>query len=89
MKLPTLEQFLEQNLSKKNKYGTYDGVSKDEILLFTRLHVQDALKEAAEKATATIEVEYDDQPSSSFPPSEYAVVDKQSILNAYPATNIK
>ena len=61
----------------------------EEINNRTKLHVQDALKEAAEKATATIEVEYDDQPSSSFPPSEYAVVDKQSILNAYPATNIK
>lgn len=67
---------------------THKGVNHF-MIQFARMHVKAALKAAAKKANATIEVEYDDQPSSSMPPSEYPVVNKKSILNAYPETLIK
>ena len=74
----------------------------EEINNRTKLHVQDALKEAAEKAQWKQESEETsfgaDKSRYDFVDTDYAgdpctgyiiSIDKDSILNAYPATNIK
>jgi hypothetical protein len=50
----------------------------------TKLHVEPALKAAAEKATAEIELGNPYDPESGYP-----IVNQQSILNAYPLNLIK
>ena len=73
--IPTAEEF-----NNDIRYVTY---SLDEKLItFAKLHVQEALKEASEKAEMNLVGETDAG-------SEYDGVDKESILNAYPLTNIK
>lgn len=71
-KIPTAEEFL-NNIGQGN-------FSEQDLIEFTKLHVEAALKEASEKA----ELEGDE--GSVF---DYISVDKYSILNAYPLTNIK
>jgi hypothetical protein len=53
------------------------------MIEFAKLHVEAALKEASEKAD-TIYVEED-----GCATGDYYEVDKDSILNSYPLTNIK
>lgn len=66
-------------------YFLHDNEDKDLIksamIEFAKLHVQQALKEAAYKSEC-----YN---KSKFPGDENWVVDIESILNAYPLTNIK
>jgi hypothetical protein len=68
------EFYLEQDL----------GYIEDYMIEFAKMHVQEALKEAVEKAK--IKYEYSGNTGSEYC-DEY--VDHNSILNAYPLTNIK
>ena len=84
-KTPTAEEFLKD----KTQFGTYGNMYKREdvskkMIEFARLHVEAALKEASEKAETDYELgnPYDAN-------SRYEIVDKDSILNAYPLENIK
>lgn len=68
--IPTAEEFCNDM-----RYVTY---SLDEKLItFAKMHVEEALKQASEKATTD---GYGDG---------YAGIDEESILNAYPLENIK
>ena len=78
-KIPTAEEFLiKENLPT-------DILSGDDInyamIEFAKIHVKAALKKAAHKSQC-----YN---KSKFPGDENWVVDIESILNAYPLTNIK
>jgi hypothetical protein len=78
MSVPTAEEFLKEAQSNPNKGWT----TRKLMIEFAKLHVEAALKEASEK------VEYDvnhDTLLNYFP----VVIDKDSILNAYPLENIK
>jgi len=50
------------------------------MIEFAKIHVEEALKAASEKA------ELDGDEGSNF---DYIIVDKESILNSYPESNIK
>ncbi len=73
-KIPTAKLFRETKLMDSSKPYT-----EEEIMIeFTKLHVEQALKIASEKA----EVYADEGGYSEF-------VDEQSILNSYPLENIE
>lgn len=75
--IPTAEEF------RIHKTIEYAKVCVDEKIMieFARLHVEAALKSAAEKAKITSRLTWSDEFVDE--------VDKQSILNAYPLTNVK
>jgi len=76
--LPTAEEVILESL-----YLTISKSRAKELMIeFAKLHVTEALKAAAEKAEAI------EGWSTGFSGSA-ASVDKESILNSYPLTNIK
>jgi hypothetical protein len=77
--IPTAEKFF---MKFKHTYGP-DNHHKA-LIEFAKLHVEAALKEASEKAK--IKYEYSGNTGSEYC-DEY--VDCNSILNAYPESNIK
>jgi len=82
MKIQTAEEFIKKNLidyweGGKAQY-TWADVERA-MKEFAKLHVESALKQASKKATVIRDEEF------------YTIshVNKNSILNAYPLTNIK
>jgi hypothetical protein len=63
------------NLELKKKMAAEN--CKNLAIEFVKLHVEAALKEASEKAKTNVISEYE------------VIIDKKSILNSYPLTNIK
>lgn len=59
---------------------------KAAMIRYAKLKVEEALKEASKKATLTKETFEFGFPGST---PDITIVDKNSILNAYPLTNIK
>lgn len=55
------------------------GSYEERMIEFAKLHVQEALKQASDKAVCYLNEHHPDE----------AFIDKQSILNAYSLTNIK
>lgn len=86
-KIPTAEEFLEDNLSNPTKGWS----EKKRLIEFAKLYVEAALKEASEKAL----VEDKDGDLSDIIGYEDGFVNisvkvnKDSILNSYPLENIK
>ena len=83
-KIPSAEEFF--NLNHKDKQG---GIrpAHEVAIDFTKLHIEEALKEASKKAM-TKKLKHKHNPLGS----EFHYVkklDKESILNAYPKKNIK
>ncbi len=76
--IPTAEEFFKIKKCRVFSNGEVKDITISDILEFTKLHVEAALKEASENAI----VYADEGGYSEF-------VDEQSILNAYPLTNIK
>jgi hypothetical protein len=81
--IPTAEKFLIINDDKDFKLSMSGRNVSEMMIAFAKLHVEAALKEASEKAD-TIYVEED-----GCATGDYYEVDKDSILNSYPLTNIK
>lgn len=89
--IPTAEQFRKDLLKKKGR------VTEDEFMIeFAKFHVIEALKDAAENSKV-VPTDYQPIPKRKVG-SAYViidredvmiVVDKDSILNSYPLTNIK
>jgi hypothetical protein len=82
MNIPTAEEFIKKNLidyweGGKAQY-TWEDVERA-MKEFAKLHVEAALQDASEKSTVIRDEEF------------YTIshVNKNSILNAYPLTNIK
>ena len=85
--IPTAEEFLNDSFRETGFDITCKiqrGLVLSTIKEFAKLHVEAALTEAVEKAK--IKYEYSGNTSSEYC-DEY--VDHNSILNAYPLTNIK
>jgi len=81
MSIPTAKQFLSNNAQR------FQSTSVDEWLIeFAKLHVEAALKAASDKAEIT-PIDHVEISEGSFRP--IWGVDDNSILNAYPLTNIK
>ena len=59
---------------------------KEAMIEFAKMHVQEALKQASEKASVT-PIDHEEISEGSFRP--IWGVDDESILNAYPLENIK
>lgn len=74
--IPTAEEFLKGDENNE----PWTGTQEQALIEFTKLHVEAALKAAAEKAQIT----YTQEKTWDF-----TEVDKDSILNSYPLTNIK
>lgn len=80
-KIPTAEEFLES----KNSVKRFEGVGLDDLIEFAKMHVENALKIASKKAM--ISQDLYDFIEDSWESGDK--IDKESILNAYPLTNIK
>ena len=83
--MKTAEEFLKNFNEEENNIDKlyYDSYVKKAMIEFAKMHVQEALKQASEKA----EVEH--ELSNPYDPnSEYQIVNKDSILNAYSLENI-
>ena len=62
--------------------GNFNNVT-DMLIEFAKMHVQEALR------LASVEAEVEHELSNPYDPnSEYQIVNKDSILNAYPLENI-
>jgi hypothetical protein len=84
--IPTAEEFLNIGLEESGFefHGEMKKIASKKLIQFAKLHVEPALKAAAEKATAEIELGNPYDPESGYP-----IVNQQSILNAYPLNLIK
>ena len=83
MKIPTAEEFLKKNIDYVLEIDAKNDV-EEAMIEFAKLHVEQALKEASEKAK--IKYQYNRNIGSQYC-DEY--VDKDSILNSYSIDNIK
>jgi hypothetical protein len=88
--IPTAEEFIESTELIVKFDNTQGCILEEELpelfIQFAKLHVEAALKEASEKATVT-PIDHEEISEGSFRP--IWGVDDDSILNAYPLTNIK
>ena len=82
-KLPTAEEFLDCKSSDYDYFDKELELITTKMKEFAKLHVQEALKQASEKAI-TIYIEPD-----GCATGDYYDVDKDSILNAYNLDDIK
>ena len=73
--MKTAEEFFDE--------GNFNNVT-DMLIEFAKMHVQEALR------LASVEAEVEHELSNPYDPnSEYQIVNKDSILNAYPLDLIK
>ena len=84
--MKTAEKFLiEKNYPLYNEFGGLGMYYvKEAMIEFAKMHVQEALR------LASVEAEVEHELSNPYDPnSEYQIVNKDSILNAYPLDLIK
>ena len=86
--MKTSEEFLKNFNEEENNIDKlyYDSYVKKAMIKFAKMHVQEALKQASEKATVT-PIDHEEISEGSFRP--IWGVDDESILNAYPLDLIK
>lgn len=77
MNIPTAEDFL------RERYNLYKDIRSEDLIEFTKLHVKAALNAAYTNAKVWV----DDDPQPFGGP--FKGVEEESILNAYPLSNIK
>ena len=80
------EEFLKNFNEEENNIDKlyYDSYVKKAMIEFAKMHVQEALR------LASVEAEVEHELSNPYDPnSEYQIVNKDSILNAYPLDLIK
>jgi hypothetical protein len=89
MNIPTAEEFLDA----KSDYMYSPTTTIDIMIEFAKLHVEAALKEASEsrciKMLEKTWYEYSLEPDTTILARINITVNKDSILNSYPLTNIK
>ena len=84
--MKTAEEFLKNFNEEENNIDKlyYDSYVKKAMIEFAKMHVQEALR------LASVEAEVEHELSNPYDPnSEYQIVNKESILNAYPLDLIK
>ena len=86
--MKTAEEFLKNFNEEENNIDKlyYDSYVKKAMIRFAKMHVQEALKQASEKASVT-PVDHEEISEGFFRP--IWGVDDESILNAYSLENIK
>lgn len=88
-KIPTAKEFL-RSRAVPNANGKddelFDRVSENDLIEFAKIHVTSALAAAAKEAKTKSEWYQSNECPDGF---EYDVVDKESILKAYPNENIQ
>lgn len=86
--IPTAEEFFKSQIPKYESVSEFmtDGDIFHNAREFAKLCVEDALKEAAGKAILNHKVNVD---IKDIPSGFHLVATKDSILKAYPLTNIK
>ena len=84
MKIPTAEELFYQN-NKKDFWdeGTVEDYILPTIIEFAKLHVEAALKQASEEVDFTLDT------YSSMQQGSVIEIDKETVIDAYPLTNIK
>ena len=87
--MKTAEEFLEDYLSTNNLPWSPEmekqiGCVYNAMIEFAKMHVKEALRLASEEAEVEHELSNPYDPNSG-----YEIVNKDSILNAYPLENIK
>ena len=83
-KIPTAEEFMTENDSMRMPRGvSYQKEFGEALIEFAKLHVKAALEAAAEKALI------EEQIPEYIREEHYVEVNKDSITNAYPESNIK
>ena len=83
--MKTAEEFLKNFNEEETNIDKlyYDSYVKKAMIEFAKMHVQEALR------LASVEAEVEHELSNPYDPnSEYQIVNKDSILNAYPLENI-
>jgi len=87
-KIPTAEEFIRYvyNIENNQTIVTNPKTLSVHLIEFAKFHVQEALKVASEEATITYEIHEDKNTGIEYPAK---VINKDSILNAYPLENIK
>ena len=91
-KTPTALELLKSNhllIENDKTCEAHTHLVVKQMIEFAKLHVQAALESVVEKGQVEVVIIPNDQPSSSFGDDYTYIVDKQSILNAYPLDNIK
>ena len=90
-KIPTAEELLANNIDglrdiidDEDLFIFYKGVIECYAIEFAKIHVQQALKEASEKALMEEDWVWDGEEENHV----YTGVDKYSILKSYPLENI-
>ena len=84
--MKTAEEFLKNFNEEENNIDKlyYDSYVKKAMIEFAKMHVQESLR------LASVEAEVEHELSNPYDPnSEYQIVNKDSILNAYPLDLIK
>jgi hypothetical protein len=81
--IPKAEEFF-----RKFKHSNGPNNHHKALIEFAKLHVEAALKTASEKAETDYTYEGESGEFEDIPVFNY-FVDKDSILNAYPLTNVK
>ncbi len=89
--LPTAEEFWSEIISSEKEFSMLTELRKtglhkhvfEAMKRFAKMHVTEALKEANESAFIT------DHKATLYDDRVYKKIDENSILNAYPLTNIK
>ena len=91
--LPTAETFLIINDDKDFRLSMSGRNVSEMMIAFAKLHVEAALKEASEKAKASLGKDWIRKEETIHPgqlvDSITIRVNKDSILNSYPLSNIK
>lgn len=84
--LPTAEEWLKSiyNINSSSEVALGGKLLTDKLVEFAKLCVEQALKEASENAKA-----YTSSNGEWVSTNVTSYVNKESILNAYPLTNIK
>lgn len=86
-KIPTAEETFKNVFEKNECFIDYDisglRTIEEAMIEFTKLHVEEALKEASENA----KTEYIEPDGCAT--GDYYDINKDSILNSYPTENIK
>lgn len=83
----TAEQFLMEKFGtiEYNRGEVYINCIDDLLVDFAKMHVKKALVAAANQAKTDLETSFD----KNDRPWSWTIVDKKSILDAYPLTNIQ
>jgi hypothetical protein len=92
--IPTAKEFCRKRHNESDPTISWIDFNEMVMVEFAKLHVEAALKEASENAKASLGKDWISRKEQKIHPGQLVdtiiiKVDKDSILNSYPLTNIK